>query len=54
MGVTGGGGYRAQSRVAGETGGGDPSMRPGSGDRRAVLVLSAAIVVGLGVLIFLG
>lgn len=54
MGSTGGGGHGAQAPVAGELGGGDPTMRPANGDRRAVPVQAITIVVGLGALILLG
>jgi hypothetical protein len=46
--VTGSGNFNIQTRAAGEMGGGRPSMTPGGGDRKWVLIL-AALVVGVGV-----
>lgn len=46
--VNGNGNFNIQTRAAGEMGGGRPSMTPGGGDRKWVLILGA-LVVGLGV-----
>ncbi len=46
MATSGNANYGMQARQAGEQGGGDPSQRPGIGDKRAVLVL----LVGLAAL----
>ncbi len=54
MGHTGGGGYDVQARGAAEHGGGDPSMMPGRGDRRMVLILAAAIAAGVAALVLFG
>lgn len=46
--VNGNGNFSVQTRAAGEMGGGRPSMTPGGGDRKWVLILGV-LVVGVGV-----
>jgi hypothetical protein len=46
--VNGNGNFSVQTRAAGEMGGGRPSMTPGGGDRKWVLILGV-LVVGIGV-----
>ncbi len=40
-----GGNYRIQARQAGDQGAGGPHMKPGAGDKRAVLLLAVGIAV---------
>lgn len=48
MSTFGSGNYEQQARVASEQGTGGPSQRPGSGDKRAVLLLLAGLVAFAG------
>ena len=45
FGVGGGSNYEQQARVAAEQGTGGPGHEPGSGDKRAVLLLAVGLVV---------
>jgi hypothetical protein len=48
MSAFGGGNYGQEVRVASEQGTGGPSQRPGSGDKRSVLLLLAGLVAFAG------
>jgi hypothetical protein len=52
--MDGHGDFLMQARQAADSGGGTPSMKPGRGDRRAVLLLSAFVVTLLVALAFFG
>lgn len=52
FGVGGGSNYEQQARVAAEQGTGGPKHAPGSGDKRAVLLLVAGLVV-FAIVVFL-
>lgn len=48
----GSGNYEQQARVAGEQGTGGPSQKPGSGDKRAVMLLLVGLIAFAGVIFF--
>jgi hypothetical protein len=49
-----GGNFNIQNRAAGDLGGGDPSITPGGGDKRAVLILTVLLVATVvSLLVFL-
>jgi hypothetical protein len=52
--VTGNGNFNMESRAAGEMGGGRPSMTPGGGDRKWVLILGVLVIGGGLALALLG
>ncbi len=48
----GSGNYAQQARVSGEQGTGGPAQKPGSSDKRAVLLLLAGLIAFAGVIFF--
>jgi len=49
-----GGNFRMQARQSGDQGTGGPHVRPGSGDKRAVLLLAVGIAVLGGIVVLIG
>jgi len=47
----GSGNFNIQGRAAAETGGGDPSMKPSSNDKRVVMLAGIAIAVAAVVIV---
>jgi hypothetical protein len=52
--VTGSGNYNIQNRAAGDMGGTGPTIQPGGGDRKAVLILGVLIAGAVAALLVLG
>lgn len=52
--MNGNGNFSVQARQAGGSGTGGPSMKPGGGDRRAVVVLTVLVATAVVALAFFG